>query len=156
MLGAVVALGVGGVVAWQVRGGAIEPAAAPVVSSEGVDEEAPDGAAPESTAAPAVAAPRDLLVSADSPIAQLRIGDRNIILPEPVTTAEVPLREGDTRSLVAIAKDGRKVEIELAEGQREVTVAFPERTTGAPRPRPVLPPKPKSGEDGPGLADSPY
>lgn len=157
-VGALVALGVGGVVAWQLRGtGPGEPTTAaatgePTATAEPVDREPP----PETTTASPIAAPRDLVVSADSPIAQLRIGDRNIILPEPVKKAEVPLREGDTRRLVAIAKDGRKVELELAEGQRDVTIAFPDRPAGAASPRPVLPPKPKSGEDGPGLADSPY
>ncbi len=166
MLGAVLALAAGGVVAWQLRGAgsAASPAAPsttdghepnPEDSAARLDGHSPSEPPSEATATAPVDAPRDLIVSANVPIAQLRIGERNIILPEPVTKAEVPLREGDTRRVTAFSSDGRKVELELAEGQREVTVEFPDRRIPA-LPRPTLPTKPKSGEDGPGLADSPY
>jgi hypothetical protein len=107
-------------------------------------------------------AQRVLRITADRPIAQLRIGERNIALAEPVANIEVPVSDAGIVDLRAIAKDGTAVDVVLQPGQSELTLTFP----NAPLPHSVPPrrarppvgtsPAPTPKDEGPGLADSPY
>ena len=104
--------------------------------------------------------PRVLKLEADTAIAQLRIGERNIALPEPVASIEVPVSEAGIVHIRAIAADGRTLDVELGADQRAVTLDFSQVVIDKPnrrRARPQkAPPKTKSDDKGPGLADSPY
>jgi serine/threonine-protein kinase len=109
-----------------------------------------------SASANVAAAAGPLEVSANAPIAQLRIGSRNIVLGEPVTKLEVLLKDDErdvALTLTAITRDGRKVEHELKPGERSADLSFGGRVRRPPPPGTGKKPPPKSG---PGLADSPY
>lgn len=148
------------------------PAQEPVARAESAPT-AREPLAPQQTASPTpppTAAPASrgvLVLRADGPIAQVRIGARNIALPEPVASLEVPLtteERGAALSVVVTAADGRKREIDLAPGQHEAEVAFPSTAVqlAAPPPSKVTPAPPTAKtspsllEKGPGLAESPY
>lgn len=111
--------------------------------------------------APSAPAPeRSILrVLADSPVAQLRLGDRDIVLAEPVNSPEIALsadERGRALTLRAIARDGRRTELQLEPDQREVRVTFPAPAPAAVPPPAVRRPIRPEPTSGPGLADSPY
>jgi eukaryotic-like serine/threonine-protein kinase len=147
--GATLAIAIGGVAAWRML------AAGASVAEPTQSAPVPPAASAATTSSPTPAAV--LRISANSPVAQLKLGDRNIVLPDPATKAEVPLGDGEATMLVAIAADGRRAEVPLAEGQRAVAVVFQaapaaSATSSAAPPRPIPRPGPKDD----GLADSPY
>jgi eukaryotic-like serine/threonine-protein kinase len=160
----------GGVAALAIFGGGSPvPAQEPVARDESAPAPRESGGAVQATTPPPVAAETAggvLVLRADDPIAQVRIGTRNIALPEPVESVEVPLtaeERGAALLVVATSADGRKREIDLAPGVHEAEVAFPALAGQLPpapkKPAPAAPAaktSPSLLEKGPGLAESPY
>ena len=93
---------------------------------------------------------RMLKIVANEPVAQLRIDGATIIVPEPVKQLDVPLAP-QSRILIAVAADGRRVEAQLAPEQQQLDVSFPSRRRA---PTPVL--KMNKPPQTDGLAASPY
>jgi hypothetical protein len=98
-----------------------------------------------------------LRLAADAPIAQVHVGDRSIVLPDPVRRVEIPLADaerGTALSIRAVSDDGRRAEATLVANALQLTLSFGDPAPKlAPRRR-VGPAKPPPDDDG--LAASPY
>jgi hypothetical protein len=154
------------VVAWlmlggQTRDGATPAAettadnsasALPVASTPAV---APSSAATASETA-AAAASRTLLVKANAPLAEIRIGSRSIVVEPARAEVNVELSAEETatrQTVIGIAKGGQRSQATLAADSKQIALEFAlgsTHTGHAPQPRP--PPKNRPAP----LAPSPY
>lgn len=149
-------LAVGAAVGWVVLGGDDHPAPAseqpaePAARTPAAPSREPLAQAPSSATAAATAdrSRARLQVRANAPLAQVRVGRRPpTVLAVPSRQVELVLHDDDRAerlTLTAVARDGRRVVVQIEPDQHEVELAF----SGVPRqPRPQSTP----GIDGPGL-----
>jgi eukaryotic-like serine/threonine-protein kinase len=126
---------------------------AAVASSESI-------ASPEGETATPIAT--HLRITANEPVAQVKLGARSIAFAEPSAEIEIELTEAEREStlvLVAISIDKQRIAIDVdtRTGRAEITFGPATARTPAPKkpwPAPVKPPKPKGAE--PGIVSDPY
>ena len=110
---------------------------------------------PVPTQSASAVAPRVLHIAANAPIAQLQLDEQTILLPEAVSELDLPISGDAPTRFRAVAADGSQVDLRLSAGQDRIRIDFPVLSQPAAR-RPAQAAPPTSGNEDPGLADSPY
>jgi serine/threonine-protein kinase len=80
---------------------------------------------------PVAAVPETLILHANAPIQELRVGRRSIAIAKPSTTVELALDHNDGALVEARTRDGREATVRVPKGAREVQLEFPSASARA-------------------------
>ncbi len=177
-LGALALIVIGGASAFYVM--STKPSSEPTSQATALSQASATTPSPSATSSTETARPNALKIHANEPIAQLRLDDKTLVIPDATVDIEIPLTGDRPTKVVALTSDGRAATTQLAPDARAIELAFPPKpatsasdepsasaepsaSTRPPprapahrRPGPAAPPTQPgtSGDDG--LADSPY